>query len=142
MMNVERDLYFGLLALRARLIDADQLMDVCTEWTTCRDTPLADLVSQRGWIQPCDRASVDDLVAREFQRSEREIRPCPAVVIDGSATAAEASPRTIGAPEISGSLAEMTEHFALAPGASRDVHPQVREHYTLIRLHATGGIGR
>ena len=142
MMNVDRDLLFGLLALRARLIDADQLIEVCKLWTTCRNSPLTDLLIEHGRIQPCDRAHVDDLVEREMQGLVRETRSGPAVVVDGSCTTAEDSQRTIGESGILCSSTELTQPFGLAPGTTADDHPEIREHYTLIRLHATGGIGR
>jgi len=141
-MNVERDLLFGLLAFRSRLIDADQLMEVCKLWSTCRNTPLTELLSELGWIQPSDRAHVDALVDCELPRLVCEIGSGPAAVADGSCTTAEDPQRTIGVPEVSCSSPDMTQPFGLAPGASADDQPQVRDHYTLIRLHATGGIGR
>ncbi len=141
MMNLDRDLLFGLLALRARLIDADQLIEVCKLWMTRRDTPLSDLLIKHGWVQPSDRARVDELVERELRESGSESRSGPSVVVDGSCATDEAAQLTIGLPEIPDSLADLTQAFGHEPDANAGAHPKP-QHYTLIRLHATGGIGR
>ena len=65
-MNSARDLLFGLLALEARLIVFDQLVKACTLCTTQQDIALSDMLIGRGWIQPSDRARLDDLVEGEL----------------------------------------------------------------------------
>jgi hypothetical protein len=47
-MNTDRNLLFGVLALQADVLDADQFIKVCTLWTTRKQTELADLLIEFG----------------------------------------------------------------------------------------------
>ena len=67
-MNTDRNLLFGVLALQADLIDADQFIKVCTLWTTRKHTALGDLLIELGWITPTDRADVERLLERKLKR--------------------------------------------------------------------------
>jgi hypothetical protein len=67
-MNTDRNLLFGVLALQADVLDADQFIKACTLWTTRKHVPLADLLIELGWITPGDKADVERLVERKLKR--------------------------------------------------------------------------
>ena len=58
-MNTDRKLLFGVFALQAGLIDTAQVVDACTLWASRKDSTLADLLIERGWIMPADRSHLD-----------------------------------------------------------------------------------
>ncbi len=137
-MDTDRNLLFGALALHADLIDPHQFVEACTLWTTRKNVPLADLLIERGWIEPTDRAHVDYLVERKLKKYRG----------NASATLAAVSndvKRSLAALEdadIQRCLADRLETSALDSVATIDQVSGLRERYTLSRLHATGGIGR
>ena len=51
-MDQDRNLLFGVLALQADLIDAPRFAEACSAWASRKETPLADLMIDRGWITP------------------------------------------------------------------------------------------
>src|SRR4051794_15372280 len=67
-MDTDRNLLFGVLALQADLIDATQFVEACTLWSTRKNTSLADLLLERGWILPEDRSHVEYLLQRKLGR--------------------------------------------------------------------------
>jgi PAS domain-containing protein len=56
-LDTDRNLLFGVVALQADLLDADQFIQACTLWTTRKEVPLADLLVELGWLtadgKPC-----------------------------------------------------------------------------------------
>jgi hypothetical protein len=67
-MDTDRNLLFGVLALQLDLIGAQQFAEICTAWTARKGTPLAELLVERGWLAPADRADVERLLARKLAR--------------------------------------------------------------------------
>ena len=67
-MDADRNLLFGVLALQADVIDADQFIKMCTLWTTHKQAALGDLLIELGWITPIDKADVERLVERKLKR--------------------------------------------------------------------------
>lgn len=73
-MSPDRNLLFGVLALQADLIDAQQFIDICSLWTTRKNVPLAELLIERGWITSDDREHVDYLLERKLHKHGDDIR--------------------------------------------------------------------
>ena len=67
-MDSDRNLLFGVLALKADLIDATQFAEACSAWAATKSTPLADLLRQRGWISADDRTDVEKLLERKLRK--------------------------------------------------------------------------
>jgi len=141
-MNADRDLLFGLLALQGRLIDTDRLIEACTQCLTRQDISLADLLVEQGWIQPKERALVDDLVDAELQGRRRERRAGPTVAVEGCRATDEDSQATRGITEIQWPPTGPIQPSGAMPEAAAARWPQTQDRYTRIRVHATGGIGR
>jgi len=139
-MSTDRNLLFGVLALQADLLTPAQFAQACSAWTAAKDTPLADLLVERGWLTPGDRADVDKLLQRKLNKHQGDARASLAEVTTDPVRQSLAG---LNDPDVRQSLAGPTPppqgHVLLA---TTDFSPEVRDRYTLSRLHATGGIGR
>src|SRR5262245_10522844 len=67
-MDTDRNLLFGVLALQADLITAEQFAEACSAWAGRKKTPLAALLVERGWLAPGDRADVEKLFQRKLAK--------------------------------------------------------------------------
>jgi serine/threonine-protein kinase len=139
-MNTDYNLFFGVLALQLDLIEAGRFAEACSAWAARKDTPLADLLVERGWLSDADRADVEKLLARKLKRHGGDAKA-------GLAEAADDRVRqylaTTADPEVRHTLTGPTS--APMGGvviAATTYFPEGRDRYTLSRLHATGGIGR
>ncbi|HVS37855.1 MAG TPA: PAS domain S-box protein [Gemmataceae bacterium] len=135
-MDADRNLLFGVLALQAGLIDAEQFIEACLLWAGRKDAPLADLLIERGWIAPDDKAHLDYLLGRKLQRSGGDVRASLAALPDDvrrslAALDDEDIRRSVGGSMDGAHQAATVDHVA-GP----------HERYSRLRLHATGGIGR
>jgi PAS domain S-box-containing protein len=137
-MNTDRNLLFAVLALQADVLDADQFIEVCTLWTTRKQTALADLLIELGWITPTDRADVERLVARKLKKHGGDPRAGLSVVADD----VKRSLAALQDDDIQRSLCGLAAPDAPTVMVTIDDIPRPQERYALARLHATGGIGR
>jgi serine/threonine-protein kinase len=138
-MDTDRNLLFGVLALQADLIDKTQFADVCAAWTARKDTPLAILLLERGWISPADKTDVERLLERKLKKHGGDANASLAAVADAEVEAVLA---VFKDSDIQRSLAEIARHPAETQ-PSTVVSPSVnRQRYALLRLHAKGGIGQ
>ena len=137
--DTDRNLLFGVLALQLDLIDASQFAEACGAWAARKGTPLADLLSERGWVTPADRADVERLLRRKLERNGGDARQSLTSLVGWRA---EEGLSTVDDFEVHSVLTEiLTEHAGQVP-LTVDVVPETRGQYTLIRLHAQGGLGR
>jgi serine/threonine-protein kinase len=138
-MDTDRNLLFGVLALQADVITATQFIEACTLWASRKETALADLLTERGWLTAADRADVERLVQRKLHKHSGDAR----------ASLAEAAPdpirRSLAAlrdPDVQQSLADLPPGSGTVVSATMAYQPQGRERYVLTQLHAQGGIGQ
>jgi PAS domain S-box-containing protein len=138
-VDTDRNLLFAVLALQADVLDADQFVQVCTLWTTRKQTPLAALLIELAWITPADRADVDRLLERKLKKHRGDARA-------GLAAAGDDIKRTLAAlgdDDIQRSLCDLP--LSDAPTTIVTVDEDLStadDRYSLTRLHAVGGIGR
>jgi serine/threonine-protein kinase len=137
-MDTDRNLLFGILALQADLIDAGQFVEACTLWASHKNMPLAELLLERRWIQPADKAHVDYLLERKLLKHGGDPQASLASVPNDIKRTLAA----LDAPDIQRSLAELPGPDHASAGTTIDHVPQHGERYTLIRLHGRGGIGQ
>ena len=136
-MNTDLNLLFGVLALQADLIDAPQFVEACLLWTTRKHEHLADLLLQRGWIEPADRAHVEYLLERKVRKHGGDAHASLAAIPNDirrslAALADDDIQRSLGGGPLSaGSSLATIDHV---PGPA--------ERYSRLCLHASGGIGR
>ena len=139
-MDTDRNLLFGVLALQADLLTPGQFAEACSAWAGRKETPLADLLVERGWLSPVDRADVDKLLQRKLAKHGGNAKASLAELTTDQVRQSLAG---LNDPVVRESLAGPTPppqgHVLLA---TADYVPESRERYTLSRLHATGGIGR
>src|SRR5262249_28920872 len=139
LMSADRNLLFGVLAFQADLLDAQRFAEACSAWAARKETPLADLLVERGWLTPGDRDDVEKLVRRKLEKHKGDARASLAeVTTDTVRRSLAAGP----APELQGSIAGLLTRDLPPPGSTTAYQPQGRGRYTLTHLHATGGIGQ
>jgi serine/threonine-protein kinase len=138
--SADRNLLFGVLALQADLLDNARFAEACSAWATRKDTPLADLLVERGWLTPGDRADVERLLERKLQKHRGDARASLAEVTTDEARRSLAG---LDDTDVRRSLAGLATPPAgpVLAGTTAYV-PESRGRYALTRLHATGGIGR
>jgi hypothetical protein len=77
-MDTERHLLFGLLALRAGLIQARPLAAAWAAWSARPDRSLADLLVEQGHLTRADSAAVEVLLERETKKQDSTFPGFPA----------------------------------------------------------------
>jgi len=141
-VETDRNLLFGVLALQAGLIESNQFVEACTLWSTRKNVPLADILVERSWILPIDVAHVEYLLGRYLRKFDNDPKASLATVDD----TVKRLLATVNDAEIRNSLATLrqpeTRDVVADVTATVDLTPAQRQHYSLSRLHATGGIGR
>ncbi len=137
-MNPDRNLLFAVLALQADVLDSDRFIKACTLWTTRKQTDIADLLIELGWITPTDREDVERLVERKLKRHGGDPRPGLAAVADD----VKRSLAALHDDDILRSLCDPPGPDEPTGMVTVDDIPRPQERYTLKHLHASGGIGR
>ncbi len=139
-MNTDRNLLFGVLALQADLLTADQFAKASALWAADKGRPLADVLVEQGWLSASDRVDVEKLLQRKLAKHKGDAHASLAEV-----TSDQVRQSLIGVAdqEIQQSVSGLTPppvgHVLIATTAHT---PQSQERYTLTRLHASGGLGR
>jgi WD40 repeat protein/serine/threonine protein kinase len=168
LMNTDRNLLFGVLALQADLIDAAQFVEACAAWAARKDTSLGDLLVERGWLSAEDRQEVERLLERKIKKHggdpqaglaelnchfslneslaaivDQDVRQTLQTIV-GRAAAVSSTPRIplreVEAPTGHTSLEGLTPPAGQAETIA--YQPESRDRYQLTRLHAKGGIGQ
>jgi hypothetical protein len=138
-MDTDRNLLFGVLALQADVVTPSQFIEACTVWAGRKDVALAELMAERGWLTPEDKSHVEYLLERKLQKHAGDVRAGLAAATPGEVKEALAS---LGDADIQHSL----DGFGPAPGGTAiqttAFQPEGRGRYTLLNLHAKGGIGK
>src|SRR5262249_56759150 len=79
-MDTDCNLLFGVLALQADLLDNDQFAEACAAWAARKDTPLADLLVERGWLTAAQKAAVDVLLECKLKKHGGDVHASLAAV--------------------------------------------------------------
>ncbi len=138
-MDTDRNLLFGVLALQADLIDPARFAAACTAWAARGDTPLAELLLERGWLTAQGRLRVEDLLQGRLKKGELDSRTDPDLQ-RGHPTTAEVRPAAD--PHTEPTLVGTARSGQPAPGPdSTDPSPAQRRRYRLTRIHGSGAIG-
>jgi serine/threonine protein kinase len=140
-MDTDRNLLFGVLALQADLLTPARFAEACSAWSARKDTPLADLLVEHGWLTPADRADVQRLLDRKLAKHHGDARAGLAEVTTDPVRRSLAAVEDPDVRQSLGGLSPPPEaaHVLLT---TTDQLPEPRERYILSRLHAIGGIGR
>jgi len=138
-VDIDRNLLFAVMALQDDLIDQPRFVDVCSGWSLRMETPLAELLLERHWISESDRVAIERKIERKIQKYGG-VRATLAAIAGSEARDAI---RDVADAEIRRSLSSLPP----VPGhvlAETMVLPHRTEQsrYSLIRLHAQGGLGK
>ena len=133
----DRNLLFGLIAMQSDLIEMRQFVDACTLWGSRKDSSLADILIEQGWLAEEDRQHVDYLLKRRMQKFGDDAKQSLAGMPDSVKTALE----SIGDGEIRKSLSGVLQDERIT--TSIQISPADRSDDRITRrgLHSTGGIG-
>jgi serine/threonine-protein kinase len=137
--DADRNLLFGVIALQVDLLGVEQFVEACTLWAARKSTPLADLLVERGWLSPADRADVERLVRRKLGNHDQDARASLNAALGPGARAALAR---IDDDAVRASVAATPPAAPAAPSATGPYTAPTRARYRLDRLHAAGGIGQ
>jgi serine/threonine-protein kinase len=135
----DRNLLFGVLALQADLLDPDRFVRACTLWSAQKATPLADLLVQQGWLTPEDRSDVEKLLDRKLKKHQGDAN---AGLAEVTTDRVRQSLDGLTDPDIRQSMSATPPQIGHVLLTTTAYVPEIRERYTLSRLHASGGIGR
>jgi serine/threonine-protein kinase len=138
-MSADENLLFGVLALQADLLDAGQFAEACSAWAARKETPLADLLVERGWLTSEDRQHVEFLLGRKLKKHNGDVR---ASLAETTTERVRQSLAGVADADVQQSLAELPTRPFPELGSTTAHVPDGRGRYLLTRLHATGGIGR
>jgi serine/threonine-protein kinase len=138
-MSADGNLLFGVLALQADFLDAAQFAEACSAWASRKDTPLADLLVERGWLTAEQRAAVDLLLATKLRKHGGDSHVSLAAVATHDVRSILDS---VADADVRQSLADLPTPTRVSLPATVAYEPGSRQRYTLTRLHAQGGIGQ
>ncbi len=148
-IDTDRNLLFGVLALQGEMIDAGQLAEACTAWSTRKEQGLADILIERGWISSDDRRLVEQLLERRLKKHSGDAHqsltaaatgsPDVMATLDGIRTRMgdDEIKRSLGDVKRTGGAGGTIEYLSMLSQPA-----DTRDRYTLTTLHAKGGIGQ
>ena len=139
--DADRNLLFGAIAIRVGFIGPGRLAEAWEAWATRPDGRLADVLCERGWLTSIERDDIERLLGRALARHGGDSkRALASVAGDRLATSVDATHD----PSMQIILSELsTDPGIAAPSVSTlDSSAESRAHYSLLRLHARGGLGR
>ena len=137
----DRDLRFGIEAFQRDLIDRDELIEAIQEWVNDPTRSLAEILTDRQTLTIEAREDLDRLIGQQDEFLESSLSGFPLIAPSNVAV------MDVGASRRTGSASfEIPKGVAAASGptTSMSVRPFDRStsRYEVLRLHASGGLGR
>ena len=135
--ETDRNLLFGLIAMQSDLIEMRQFVDACTLWGSRKDSSLADILVEHGWLLSDDRQHVDYLLTRRMEKAGGDANKSLAGMPDVVKVALE----SINDRGIRDSLGTVRQKDRIT--TSLQISPKYRPDDRITRqaLYSTGGIG-
>ncbi len=140
-MDADRNLLFGVLALQIDFISREALVAAVTEWTRNRSKPLDEILVGQGGLTEAHRALLESIVAEHLKmHGDDPERSLAAVQVLGSVCNHLGEIRD---PDVQATLAQATglsqseSTLSLVVGSSTSDGLRFR----VLRPHARGGIG-
>src|SRR5262249_13092891 len=87
-MDTDWNILFGVLALRAGLVDTEQLAAACDRWAQQKKRPLPDLLVQPNGLNGEDRAHLEYLLDRQLARNGNSAKAALAALADANVRSA------------------------------------------------------
>jgi serine/threonine protein kinase len=135
--DADRNLLFAVLALQADLLDRDQFVRACALWATRKQTPIAELLVEQGWLTPAGKGVVEQLLALKVKKHGGDVQASLAAAADDAVRRAVAA---AGDDDLARSLPPTPSPWLALPTAAPTLPEQAR--YAMLRLAGTGGLGR
>jgi len=154
--STERNLLFGILALRSGFIDRDALLDGLNNWVSDQKArPLGQILVERGELEQDDEALLDALVAQLLQKFDND--PQKSLAALSSIGSVHDDLSRIADPVVQASLARVSAAGKDRDDPFRTVAPSSLEasialsslgsstsagtRFRVLRPHAEGGLG-
>jgi tetratricopeptide (TPR) repeat protein len=141
-MDTDRNLLFGVLCLQVDLIDNSQFAEACAAWAARKDSSLADLLLQRGWITTEDREQVEDLLCCKLRKHAGDVH---ASLVKAAGADVRRALAALADPDIDRSLAAtpcQSDGRIVPPTLATSGAATEDGRYSRLSLHARGGIGQ
>src|SRR5262249_33388412 len=127
-VDTDHNLLFGVLALQADIITSDQFVEACTTWAARKGAPLADVLTDRGWVAPTERATIEHLMQLKLKKYGGDAHASLTAVADDSARRALAR---VPDPEVERTATQLAHHAGHVLVSTVTYQPETRERYTL-----------
>ncbi|WP_166823070.1 PAS domain S-box protein [Thalassoroseus pseudoceratinae] len=140
MTNFEADknLLFGVIAMQCDLIDMRQFVDACTLWSSRKESTLAEILVQQGWLDEEDREHVEYLLKRRIDKQGGDVRKSLASMPDD----VKAALSGIENDSIIETIQELADNDRWKTTVAIEPPEEPSDKVTLKGLHSTGGIGQ
>jgi serine/threonine protein kinase len=152
--DADDHLLFGLIALRAGLIDQSQLVAAFQAWTVNPARPLADHLSDQASLDADARAAVDAILAGRFKQQQVGDTECATGAIPVGRATRESGPNLADADtepalvDLAQASTQAGEDSDRTAGHSADLATDFAgsatsdgQRFRVLRTHARGGLG-
>src|SRR5262245_14983949 len=140
--RADQNLLFGLLALQMDLLSREQLLDGFQAWMLRKDTPVAEVLRQRGTLQAEEVEAVAVLMRCRLARHDGDTPRSLAGL--SVSTPLESSLRALGDVDVTGSVdawLRARDDSVYRPTSAPAVDRATVMRYHPLRDHAKGGLG-
>jgi tRNA A-37 threonylcarbamoyl transferase component Bud32 len=135
----EHNLLFGVLALQGDFIQKTQFVEACAAWAARKDTPLLDILMERNWLTPDDRAAVNRMLEKKLLKGQGAVQHSLRQSLGGEVLK---DLKGVGDVTIDDVLGDAPDAPAGA-GVSADLAVEhLRQRYQLLGSPKKGGIGQ
>jgi tetratricopeptide (TPR) repeat protein len=128
-----------VLAFQLEIINETQFAQGCSAWATRKDTALADVLRDLGWLNADDCREVERLVERKLKKHGGDVRRSLAETADGRAHDVL---KSIADEEVHQSVSSLPPAAGYVMMQTVDRPAERQGRYTLTRLHGEGGLGQ
>lgn len=133
----DHNLLFGLIAMQSDLISMRQFVDVCTLWGSRKDSSLADILIEQGWLIEDDRDHIEYLLKRRLKKSGGDVRKSLSSMPDSLRSALE----SLGDEDIQSTLSGVSQEPRITTAIQISPSDIPEDRITRRGLHSSGGIG-
>jgi tetratricopeptide (TPR) repeat protein len=81
-LNTEREVLYGVLALQADLINTEQFVEACTAWSVQKSEAMSDLLLGWGYVSPSDHKHVEYMLNRRLAKHAGNVQASLANISD------------------------------------------------------------
>jgi serine/threonine-protein kinase len=139
----DRNLLFGILALQLDFISRDALLGAMNEWLLMKGAPLAEVLIKRGELKESERDALEAVVDRRLARDDGD--PSKSL----GAPSAQAVLREVlqHAPQgeiqtaLSQGIGETPQDFYATQPVTAAETASSEQRFKILRVHASGGLG-